>query len=121
MFVIMKRILKLVVIGSAALALLSCQRQLRKSPDIRMVPYVATSVGEPAMVRVSTLSDGKQKVSVADTTIAKATLLPEIPGMILVLGVKEGTTTLKFEVGLTKAFNWGEATCTVEVRPALAD
>ena len=112
---------KLIFLSLLAVMFVSCQRQLRKSPDIRMAPNVATSVGEPAMVRVSTLSDGKQKVSVADTTIAKATLLPEIPGMILVLGVKEGTTTLKFEVGLTKAFNWGEATCTVEVRPARAD
>ena len=112
---------KLIFLSLLAVMFVSCQRQLRKSPDIRMVPNVATSVGEPAIVRFSTLSDGKQKVSVADTTIAKATLLPEIPGMILVLGVKEGTTTLKFEVGLTKAFNWGEATCTVEVRPSLAD
>ena len=111
---------KLIFLSLLAVMFVSCHRELRKSPDIRMVPYVATSVGEPAMVRVSTLSDGKQKVSVADTTIAKATL-PMIPGPILVLGVKEGTTTLKFEVGLTKAFNWGEATCTVEVRPALAD
>ncbi|MCQ2155457.1 MAG: pilus assembly protein N-terminal domain-containing protein [Bacteroidales bacterium] len=117
----MKRILKLVVIGSAALALLSCQRQLRKSPDIRMEQHVVAYVGDTTLVRVSTPSDGKKKVSVADTTIAKATLLPEIPGPIFVLGVKEGTTTLKFEVGLTKAFNWGEATCTVEVRPARAN
>lgn len=112
---------KLIFLSLLAVMFVSCHRELRKSPDIRMVPYVATSVGKPATVRVSTLSDGKQKVSVADTTIAKATLLPELPGMILVLGVKEGTTTLKFEVGLTKAFTWGEATCTVEVRPALAD
>ena len=40
---------------------------------------------------------------------------------VMFLGVKEGTTTLKFEVGLTKAFTWGEATCTVEVRSAPAD
>ena len=111
---------KLLFLSLLAVMFVSCHRELRKSPDIRMVPYVATSVGKPATVRVSTLSDGKQKVSVADTTIAKATL-PMIPGKILVLGVKEGTTTLKFEVGLTKAFTWGEATCTVEVKSAPAD
>ena len=112
---------KLIFLSLLAVMFVSCQREIRVSPDIRMTPYVATSVGEPAIVSFSTRSDGKQKVTVADTTIAKATLLPEIPGMILVLGVKEGTTTLKFEVGLTKACNWGEATCTVEVRPARAN
>ena len=112
---------KLIFLSLLAVMFVSCQRQLRKSPDIRIDPnYVVTYVGELATVHVRTLSDGKQKVSVADTAIAKATL-PMIPGPILVLGVKEGTTTLKFEVGLTKAFNWGEKTCTVEVRPARAN
>ncbi|MCQ2052144.1 MAG: pilus assembly protein N-terminal domain-containing protein [Bacteroidaceae bacterium] len=111
---------KLIFLSLMAVMFVSCQRELRKSPDIRMEQYVVAYVGDTTLVRVSTPSDGKQKVSVADTTIAKATL-PMIPGPIFVLGVKEGTTTLKFEVGLTKAFTWGEATCTVEVRPALAD
>lgn len=112
---------KLTFLSLMAVMFVSCQRELRKSPDIRMEQYVVAYVGDTTLVRVSTPSDGKKKVSVADTTIAKATLLPEIPGPIFVLGLKEGTTTLKFEVGLTKAFNWGEETCTVEVRPALAD
>ena len=112
---------KLIFLSLMAVMLVSCHRELRMSPDIRMEPYVVTYVGDTTLVRASTPSDGKKKVSVADTTIAKATLLPEIPGLIFVLGVKEGTTTLKFEVGLTNAFNWGEETCTVEVRPALAD
>ena len=103
-----------------AVMFVSCHRELRMSPNIRMTPYVATSVGETAIVSFSTLSDGKQKVSVADATIAEATF-SEIPGLILVRGVKEGTTTLKFEVGLTQTFTWGEAICTVEVRPARAD
>lgn len=111
---------KLIFLSLLAVMFVSCQQKLRKSPDILMTPYVATSVGETAIVSFSTPSDGKQKVSVADTTIAKATL-PMIPGKILVLGVKEGTTTLKFEVGLTKAFSWGEETCMVEVRPARAN
>ena len=112
---------KFIFLSLLAVMFVSCHRELRKSPDIRLRPdYIVTSVGETAEVMFATMSDGKKKVSVADTTIAKATF-SEIPGMILVLGVKEGTTTLKFEVGLTQAFTWGEETCMVEVRPARAD
>ena len=112
---------KLIFLSLMAVMLVSCNRELRMSPDIRIDPYyVVTSVGETATVRYVTRSDGKQKVSVADATIAEATF-SELPGLILVRGIKEGTTTLKFEVGLTQAFTWGEETCTVEVRPALAD
>ena len=97
---------KLIFLSLLAVMFVSCQREVRMSPNIRMTPYVATSVGETAIVSFSTRSDGKQKVSVADATIAEATF-SELPGLILVRGIKEGTTTLKFEVGLTKAFNWG--------------
>ena len=112
---------KLIFLSLLAVMFVSCQREVRMSPDIRMTPYyVVTSVGETATVLYSTRSDGKQKVSVADATIAEATF-SKLPGRILVRGIKEGTTTLKFEVGLTKAFTWGEATCTVEVGPARAN
>ena len=112
---------KLIFLSLMAVMLVSCQQPLLMSPDIRMNPYyVVTSVGDTAIVFFVTKSDGKQKVSVADTTIAKAAFSEE-PGRILVRGIKEGMTTLKFEVGLTQDFTWGEETCTVEVRPALAD
>ena len=112
---------KLIFLSLLAVMFVSCHRELRMSPDIRMDPYhVVTSVGKTATVLYVTKSDGKQKVSVADATIAEATF-SELPGLILVRGIKEGTTTLKFEVGLTQAFTWGEETCTVEVRPARAN
>lgn len=114
----MKKSIFLFILVLAAI-FVSCHREVRMSPDIRLSPqYVVTYVNSTAIVRFMTLSDGKMKVSVADTTIATATL---IQGQIFVRGVKEGMTTLKAEVGMTKAFRAGEETCTVVVRPSPVD
>lgn len=97
--------------------LVSCTRQARMSPAIELRPnYVEIAVGEVSTVMFVTKSDGKKTVSVSDTTVARAELTPQ--GMILVKGLKEGTTTLKAETGLTKRFNWGDATCPITVKKA---
>lgn len=41
--------------------------------------------------------------------------------ILFIRGVKKGQTTLKAETGLTQAFNWGEATCLIDVLDAPAE